>query len=42
MKSGILVAESTFDTIFNSSDTSETVGKFILPQHIKYNLDLLK
>lgn len=29
MKSGMLVAESTFDTIFNSSETSETTGTYI-------------
>jgi len=27
MKSGMLAAESTFDTIFNTSETSETAGK---------------
>jgi len=27
MKSGMLAAESTFDTIFNTSVTSETAGK---------------
>lgn len=29
MKSGMLVAESTFDTIFNSSEPSKTTGKYI-------------
>jgi len=27
MKSGMLAAESTFDTIFNTSETSETAGE---------------
>lgn len=31
MKSGMLAAESTFDTIFDSSGTSETAGKTVLP-----------
>lgn len=30
MKSGMLAAESTFDTIFSASETSETAGKQLL------------
>lgn len=31
MKSGMLVAESTFDTIFDSTRTSDTAGKIVFP-----------
>lgn len=39
MKSGMLVAESTFDTIINSSETSQTTGKLIITYYnvSKYN-----
>lgn len=42
MKSGILAAESTFDTIFSASETSATAGKqllqFVLQFIIKSNV----
>jgi len=34
MKSGMLAAESTFDTIFNTSETSETTGKFLFTYYM--------
>lgn len=30
----MLAAESTFDTIFNTSETSETTGKFLFPYYM--------
>lgn len=42
MKSGMLAAESTFDTIFNASETSATAGKqllqFVLQFIMKFNV----